>query len=169
MAEEKESPISICQVVQNPKKGDCNKSSNFIISTTRASWKRGLKWCQPEACWTSLRGEIRSRITSPPSNWLMTFLQWIQRPCPTKFYKSTSPDSVENLLFQQLFWIPLCRKLRLMIQLYPSATEQVRCGLSFSKLIFLWKNGNSSHISSPLAQFFNPHPFRLSSTFCDFL
>ena len=169
MAEEKESPISICQVVQNPKKGDCNKSSNFIISTTRASWKRGLKWCQPEACWTSLRGEIRSMITSPPSNWLMTFLQWIQRPCPTKFYKSTSPDSTENLLFQQLFWIPLCRKLRLMIQLYPSATEQVSSGLNSSKLIILWKNGNSSHISSPLAQFFNPHLFRLSSTFCDFL
>ena len=90
MAEEKESPISICQVVQNPKKGDCNKSSNFIISTTRASWKRGLKWCQPEACWTSLRGEIRSMITSPPSNWLMTFLKWIQRPCPTKLQNPTN-------------------------------------------------------------------------------
>ena len=149
MAEEKESPISICQVVQNPKKGDCNKSSNFIISTTRASWKRGLKWCQPEACWTSLRGEIRSMITSPPSNWLMTFLQWIQRPCPTKIPQINFTRFYWKFVVSTIILNSLVQEVEADDPTLPKRHWTGEIWTQFLKIDFSLEKCNSSHISSP--------------------
>ena len=125
MAEEKESPISICQVI-------CKRSKESTVFNVCQSELPGEESqsdvsSKPAGDHSQVKYEILT--DSSPSNCLLTF--------PTRCTASS-----HKVVSQIMTFVHLClqntfqptptsshfdrRKLRLMIQLYPSATEQVR-------------------------------------------